>query len=263
MDKVLKGVLRYGRGVKQYLVPQFKRVRDSPEPTAIMFTCMDSRLLPTRFTQTNVGDMFIVQNSGNLIPHSSLFGSEGLNTESAALELACIINGIRHVVVCGHSDCKAMNTLYSLKDNPYVDRGKHPFRAWLRRFGHTSLAKFEAIEKGYKGPLKFQGQTAKHNFEAFIDPEDNFNLHDKLSQVNCLQQIQNISSYGFLKKHLEDDMVHLHAMWFDVYSGNVFLFSREQKRFVEISTVSFEDLSLECSHLHQQTEDEPVKKVVC
>ena len=29
------------------------------QPKAVFFTCMDSRMLPTRFTQTKVGDMFI------------------------------------------------------------------------------------------------------------------------------------------------------------------------------------------------------------
>lgn len=29
------------------------------QPKAVFFTCIDSRMLPTRFTQTNVGDMFI------------------------------------------------------------------------------------------------------------------------------------------------------------------------------------------------------------
>ncbi|XP_070542501.1 beta carbonic anhydrase 1-like [Ptychodera flava] len=250
MEKLLRGVLRYRSNVKQHLVPQFQRVRDNPEPTAIMFTCMDSRMLPTRFCQTNVGDMFFVRNAGNLIPHASLFGSEGLNTEPAALELACIINDIRHVVVCGHSDCKAMNALYDLKDKPYLDRETEPFGAWLRRFGNASLTKFKQIENGFKGPLEFQGETEKHNFEAYIDPENKFSIRDKLSQVNCLQQIQNISSYGFLKNHLESDKVHLHAMWFDIYSGDVYLFSRERKRFVEITEDSYDHLSIQCKCHH-------------
>jgi carbonic anhydrase len=29
------------------------------QPKAVFFTCMDSRMIPTRFTETNVGDMFI------------------------------------------------------------------------------------------------------------------------------------------------------------------------------------------------------------
>lgn len=42
--------------------------------------------------------------------------------ESAALELGCVINDIRHVIVCGHSDCKAMNLLYALRDEEFASQ---------------------------------------------------------------------------------------------------------------------------------------------
>lgn len=45
--------------------------------------------------------MFIVRNAGNLIPHSKFFATENTSTEPAALELGCIINEIKHVIVCG------------------------------------------------------------------------------------------------------------------------------------------------------------------
>ena len=96
------------------MVEQFKKVRDNPVPTAVFVTCVDSRMLPTRFTQTNVGDMFIVRNAGNMVPHSSLVSSQSTATEPAVLELACVMNSVEHIVVCGHSDCKAMNLLYSM-----------------------------------------------------------------------------------------------------------------------------------------------------
>ena len=47
-----------------------------------------------------------VRNAGNLVPHANLSGHEEITTEPAALELGCVINGIKHVIVCGHSDCK-------------------------------------------------------------------------------------------------------------------------------------------------------------
>lgn len=56
-----------------------------------------------------------MRNAGNLIPHSQFFGDEMTSCEPAGLELSCIINDIKHVIVCGHSDCKAMNLLYKLK----------------------------------------------------------------------------------------------------------------------------------------------------
>lgn len=101
---------------------------------------MDSRMIPTRFTETHVGDMFVgktiqsiqseptlihdpplaVRNAGNLIPNSHHFQDEYFSCEPAALELGCVVNDIRHVVVCGHSDCKAMNLLYQLRDPEFA-----------------------------------------------------------------------------------------------------------------------------------------------
>lgn len=42
--------------------------------------------------------------------------------EPAALELGCVVNDIRHVIVCGHSDCKAMNLLYALRDEEFASK---------------------------------------------------------------------------------------------------------------------------------------------
>lgn len=42
--------------------------------------------------------------------------------EPAALELGCVVNDIRHIIVCGHSDCKAINLLYKLQDNEFASQ---------------------------------------------------------------------------------------------------------------------------------------------
>ena len=75
----------------------------------LLITCMDSRLCPTSFTQADPGDMFIVRNPGNVMPHNQLFGENhgSVLSERAALELA-ISTGVQHIAVCGHSDCKVM-----------------------------------------------------------------------------------------------------------------------------------------------------------
>ncbi|KAG5332849.1 BCA1 anhydrase, partial [Acromyrmex heyeri] len=208
-------------------------------PKAVFFTCMDSRMIPTRFTETNIGDMFVVRNPGNIIPHSHHFLDEFTMCEAAALELGCVVNNIRHIIVCGHSDCKAMNLLYALRDKEYASQASRrmsPLKAWLCAHASSSLTKFHHLEiTGFREPILFQGEMSLRKFVAYIDPEDKFAIEDKLSQINTLQQLQNISSYGFLKKRLEKHDLHIHALWFDIYTGDIYYFSRANKRFIEIN----------------------------
>lgn len=60
-----------------------------------------------------------------------------------------------------------------------------------------------------------------------------------MSQINTLQQLQNIASYGFLKKRLEKHELHIHALWFDIYTGEIYYFSRAAKQFVPIDEENF------------------------
>lgn len=204
-------------------------------------------MIPTRFTETSVGDMFVgwykniiwywlgiliwkviiravifnfiefifsVRNAGNVIPHSQYFVDEMTSCEPAALELGCIINDIRHIIVCGHSDCKAMNLLYKLKskeessivcivcifENTLVyitistawivfcdtfqeQRRISPLKSWLCTHGQTSLDKFLDMNNDFTKPMLFTGETPQRKFVAYIDPENKFCIEDKLSQV--------------------------------------------------------------------------------
>ncbi|XP_018786492.1 PREDICTED: beta carbonic anhydrase 1 isoform X1 [Bactrocera latifrons] len=238
MERILRGIMRYRNTTREQMVKEFQKVRDHPEPKAVFFTCMDSRMIPTRYTDTHVGDMFVVRNAGNVIPHAQHFQDEYFSCEPAALELGCIINDIRHIIVCGHSDCKAMNLLYKLQDEEYssqLNRRLSPLRSWMWTHASSSLDHFKAWKKeGMQGPLIFSSETPLRRFVAYIDPENKFAIEDKLSQINTLQQLSNVASYGFLKSRLESHDLHIHALWFDIYTGDVYYFSRGAKRFIPV-----------------------------
>ncbi|KAI5714668.1 hypothetical protein M8J77_003474 [Diaphorina citri] len=59
MDRIFRGIMKYRTTDKKKMVEQFVHVKNNPHPKAVFFTCMDSRMIPTRFTETNVGDMFV------------------------------------------------------------------------------------------------------------------------------------------------------------------------------------------------------------
>ncbi|CAG9804792.1 unnamed protein product [Chironomus riparius] len=247
MDRILRGIMRYRNTTRATMVEEFRKVRDNPQPKAVFFTCMDSRMIPTRFTDTHVGDMFVIRNAGNLVPHSHFFQDEYYSCEPAGLELGCVVNNIRHIIVCGHSDCKAINLLYQLQCSKFASRKNRilsPLRSWLATHAGTSLEKFQYLqEHGFEKPLMFTAETPLRKFVAYIDPDNKFAIEDKLSQINTLQQLQNVASYGFLKKRLEQFDLHIHALWFDIYTGDIYYFSRQQKRFVTVAEETIEKIS--------------------
>jgi len=238
MEKIFRGVLNYRHKWKDNMVQQFKQVRDNPSPSAVFMTCVDTRMLPTRFTQTHVGDMFISRNVGNIMPHSSHFDPLNPSPEPGVLELGCAVNHIGHVIVCGHSDCKAMNLLHSMREEAcsvnLIEMGHTPIRAWLLKHGMSSLKKFEDLEKhDFKKPMMVSTESSSH-FPAYIDVEHKLDPTDKLSQVNTLVQMENIASYPFMTDCIRDGSTHIHAMWFDIFTGEVHYFSKKQKCFVPI-----------------------------
>uniref|UniRef100_A0A0N4ZFD7 Carbonic anhydrase n=1 Tax=Parastrongyloides trichosuri TaxID=131310 RepID=A0A0N4ZFD7_PARTI len=236
LNKILQGVLKYKKTIRKDILKLLEKVYDNPQPTALFFTCMDSRILPSEFTQSSVGDMFVVRNSGNMIPRAKIYGSLGqetsVNTEPAALELAVSRGKINHVIVCGHSDCKAINTLYNLHIGKNKFNNKSPMDCWLIRNGYFSLKQLEFREcNGGDIPLKFDCENDKFSFNAFIDKDDTLDVEDRLSQINTLQQLLNIGSHEFMNDYISSNKVFIHAMWFDIYTGNMHMFSREDKCF--------------------------------
>jgi hypothetical protein len=77
---------------------------------------------------------------------------------------------------------QAMLTLYGLKDEMHNKTGA-PLDLWLKKHGLRTIEKFKFLkeENQFMGPVPFKQN--KHLTEVFIDPEQKFNMGDKLSQV--------------------------------------------------------------------------------
>lgn len=86
--------------------------------------------------------------------------------------------------VMGHADCKAMNLLHSIR-NQLNNPSKGPLEDWLRTHGRETVEQFKKLESSnFKGKLIFSGaQHPEQDFEAYIDPDNQFQPADKFSQV--------------------------------------------------------------------------------
>ncbi|CAF1225555.1 unnamed protein product [Adineta ricciae] len=249
MGRILDGIIKYRQTLRPALLEEFQKVATGPSPEGLLLTCVDSRVVASRITQAVPGQLFIVRNPGNLVPHHNCFRNNvTVGGECGALELACSINKVQVIVVIGHSDCKAMNLLYSIR-NELKSPSKGPLEDWLRFHGRGTLEQFKKLESssGFDRKLVFAGaQHSEDDFEAYIDPRNEFKPSDKFSQINTLEQLKNFLTYPFLKERLNRNELEVHALWTDIYKGEVYMFSFQEKTFVKIDESTYKTLALQC-----------------
>ena len=119
MEKLVEGVKKFQNEVFRAKRELFSRLSESQAPRALFITCSDSRIDPTLLTQAEPGELFILRNAGNIVPS---YG-ETMGGSTATIEYAVALLGVKHVIVCGHTDCGVMRALLhpeSVEDLPAV-----------------------------------------------------------------------------------------------------------------------------------------------
>lgn len=104
MQKLIAGVHAFQSRVYPQKIKLFRALAEGQSPRALFVTCSDSRVDPNLLTQAEPGELFVLRNPGNFVPPP---GSRCEGVE-AAIQFAVSILKVRHVIVCGHSDCSAM-----------------------------------------------------------------------------------------------------------------------------------------------------------
>ncbi|WAR27466.1 BCA1-like protein [Mya arenaria] len=192
---------------------------------------MDSRVVSSSFTNSEIGDNYIIKNAGNFVPYpDDLLQIANTTSAAGALELTC-----------------AMRLLFELRNEMDKKTGS-PLELWIKKHGAKTIEKFNFLNEGndFIGPVPYKQETDSKFFSVFIDPDQNHNL------VNCIQQLENIAAYPFLKERLVNNDLMLHALWYDIHTGNVHLLSRQRQRFVEVNERSYFGLMQEVDAVSEE-----------
>src|SRR5260221_6050909 len=109
MKKLVKGIIDFRRkGLPGYR-EKFGHLALGQSPDTLFIACSDSRVVPNTFASADPGDLFVIRNVGNLIAPADPSGlSPSDESEGAAIEFAVLTLGVRDIIVCGHSECGAM-----------------------------------------------------------------------------------------------------------------------------------------------------------
>jgi carbonic anhydrase len=197
VDRLYKGIYRFQKSYFKKEEEFFKRLSRDQNPEVLFITCADARVDPNLVTQSKPGDLFIVRNVGNIIPPYDAIRDK--NSVAAAIEFAVLELRVADIIICGHSNCGAIQTLFQeesdLKDMPHL-------RDWIR----IALPVKEIMDKHYAHvSLDFRNRIAE--------------------KENILDQLRNIQTYPFVVKALEEGKLYLHGWYYDIGTGNIFSYN--------------------------------------
>ncbi|NJR56799.1 MAG: carbonic anhydrase [Acaryochloris sp. CRU_2_0] len=168
-----------------------KHLAHGQDPRVLFITCSDSRISPNLLTQTDLGDLFVIRNAGNIIPpYGAANGGEGASVEYAIHALE-----IEQIVVCGHSHCGAMKGLLQLgkleEEMPLV-------YDWL----HHAEATRRLVQENYNG----------------YDKEE---LLEIAIAENVLTQIDNLKTYPVVRSRLYQGKLKIYGWIYLIETGEV------------------------------------------
>ncbi|WP_308257629.1 SulP family inorganic anion transporter [Pseudonocardia lacus] len=99
---LLAGLAAYHAETAPDIRPVMRELADGQRPSGLLLACADSRVVPNMITHSGPGDLFTVQNVGNMV--------SGTGTH-AAVQYATTVLGVPLIAVCGHAGCGAMQAL--------------------------------------------------------------------------------------------------------------------------------------------------------
>ena len=200
MKNLLQGYLRFRKDVFPQRKDHFHLLAEGQAPEVLFITCADSRIVPDLMLQTEPGDLFICRNAGNVVPP---FG-ETAGGVSATVEYAIEVLKVKHVIICGHSDCGAVKAVLDKKDMSRLP------------ITHKWLKYVEAAWK-YREPGDPMGDEKAQ--------------HTTLIHANVIAQLSNLKTHPEVAAGLANRTLQVHGWYYDILTGAIEVYDQQARKF--------------------------------
>lgn len=192
LGELKAGIRRFQTEVYPEQAETYRKAANEPQsPRALIVACADSRIDVESITQSGPGDLFVTRNIGNLIP---AYG-EMLGGVSAVIEYAVSALKVKHIVVCGHTDCGAMKALM----HPEAIENMATVTSWMKN-AHAALS------------------VANSLAEKDERPSD---MMKRLTQENVLLQIQHLRTHPSVAGAMAREELTISGWVYDIATGEV------------------------------------------
>jgi carbonic anhydrase len=184
----------------------YEQLAREQQPETLFICCSDSRVVPHELTQTLPGELFICRNAGNIVPaHGDVLGGV-----SATVEYAVQVLKVRHIIVCGHSDCGAMRAVL----HPERVQSYRAVARWIRHAERVS--------------------AIAHELHHDLDDDQ---MLERLTEENVVSQLHNLATHPCVAAKTRAGCLQIHGMVFDIASGGFRILDRDTQRFASLMEV--------------------------
>lgn len=212
LEQLKDGVRRFQADVYPQQADVFAQAASEKQtPHTLFITCADSRIDPVAITSSSTGEIFVARNIGNMVP---AYG-EMLGGVSAVIEFAVSSLRVRHVVICGHTQCGAMQALLdpaSVAAMPTVER-------WLHN-AHAALSVTQTLRQ------RAAGNPTTHS------------LVDTLTEQNVLLQMQHLKTHPSVAGAMASGELTISGWIYCIATGEVRVAADGQSAFSPIGSTS-------------------------
>lgn len=176
----------------------YEQLKDGQNPKILIITCSDSRIVLDALLQTAPGDVFVIRNAGNIIPPYPENGGE-----AATIEYAMNALDIKHVIVCGHSNCGAMKGHL----NPESTTAMPSVRHWLNHAPKNSPTPDD------------------------LSPETTLL---KTIEKNVMLQLEHLKTFPSILKKIQENDLQLHGWVYEFEKGQVLALDDKTQTFIPL-----------------------------
>lgn len=202
MKKLITGLRDFKTNYYSSHQDLFEQLTHGQTPRVLFITCSDSRIVPNLMTNTDVGDIFVIRNAGNIIPpYGAANGGEG-----AAVEYAIHALGIQQIIVCGHSHCGAMKGLLKRES---LEAEMPLVCEWLK---HAEATR----------------RLIRDNYSHYEGEE----LLEVTVAENVLTQIENLQTYPIVHSRLHQGTLKIYGWVYYLETAEVLAYDAESHSYV-------------------------------
>ena len=212
MQDIEKFIGGFSRFQQQYFsegAALYGDLRAGQRPGTLLIGCCDSRVDPAMLTGSDPGDMFVVRNIANLVPPCTPTASAGV---SSAIEFAVCELEVERVIVLGHARCGGIRALMApSKVSDTAHRETDFVGQWMRIAA--------PVAERVKRELAHRDSVAQHC---------------ACEQASILLSLDNLLTYPWLRRRVEEGKLKLHGWYFDLEQGALLAYSPRQQQFLPL-----------------------------